>query len=213
MRVKIKDVSKSIKGNLVLDSISIDMEAGKIYGLQGKNGSGKTMLMRAICGFIHPTTGEVEINGEILGKQISFPPSIGVLIEHPAFLANYTAFDNLKLLATIQGIISDSDIKEALQKVGLDPNDKRKYKKFSLGMKQRLGIACAIMEHPQIVVLDEPFNALDVSGIELIRNLILALKKEGTLIILACHDLEELKNLSDEIFVMNDGKVVEIIKV
>lgn len=212
MKVEIKDVSKVINGNPVLDSVSIEMESGKIYGLQGKNGCGKTMLMRMICGLVRPTTGEIKIDDSILNKDISFPESLGVLIENPSFLPHYTAFENLKLLAGIRGKISEEQIKEVLSKVGLEPNDKRKYKKFSLGMKQRLGIACAIMEEPKFIILDEPFNALDSSGVTLIKNLILELKKNGAMILLACHDIEELKYLSDEIFVMQLGKVIEVVK-
>lgn len=209
MKMKISGLSKSIKGNKVLDNISMELESGKIYGLQGKNGSGKTMLMRVICGLVYPERGEINIDGKILGKDISFPQSVGVLIENPSFLSNYTAFENLKLLAAIKGKIKDDEIKKAIIDVGLDPQERKKYKKFSLGMKQRLGIACAIMEHPDLLILDEPFNALDQTGIELIRNLILKLKQEGALIILACHDREELENLSDEIFVMTEGRIAE----
>lgn len=208
MKIKICDLSKNIKGNMVLENVSMELESGHIYGLQGKNGSGKTMLMRAICGLIYPSSGVIDIDGKILGKDISFPPSIGVLIENPSFLGNYTAFENLRLLAAVKGEIGDTEIKEAITDVGLNPQDHRKYKKFSLGMKQRLGIACAIMEHPDIIVLDEPFNALDDAGVELIRNLIINLKNEGALVILACHDRNELENLSDEIFVMAEGRMV-----
>lgn len=208
MKIKICDLSKNIKGNMVLENVSMELESGHVYGLQGKNGSGKTMLMRAICGLIYPSSGAINIDGKILGKDISFPPSIGVLIENPSFLGNYTAFENLRLLAAVKGEIGDTEIKQAITDVGLDPQDHRKYKKFSLGMKQRLGIACAVMEHPDIIVLDEPFNALDDAGVELIRNLILNLKNEGALIILACHDRNELENLSDEIFVMAEGRMV-----
>lgn len=209
MKVKISGLSKSIKGNKVLDNISMELQSGHIYGLQGKNGSGKTMLMRVICGLVYPENGEINIDGKILGKDISFPQSVGVLIENPSFLSNYTAFENLKLLAAIKGKIKDDEIKKAIMDVGLDPQDSKKYKKFSLGMKQRLGIACAIMEHPDLIILDEPFNALDQSGIELIRNLIVKLKHEGALVILACHDRDELENLSDEIFVMAEGRMIE----
>lgn len=208
MKIKICDLSKNIKGNMVLENVSMELESGHAYGLQGRNGSGKTMLMRAICGLIYPSSGVIDIDGKILGKDISFPPSIGVLIENPSFLGNYTAFENLRLLAAVKGEIGDAEIKKAIMDVGLDPQDHRKYKKFSLGMKQRLGIACAVMEHPDIIVLDEPFNALDDAGVELIRNLILNLKNEGALIILACHDRNELENLSDEIFVMTEGRMV-----
>ena len=209
MKIKISDLSKSIKGNKVLDNISMELESGNIYGLQGKNGSGKTMLMRAICGLIFPNSGKINIDGKILGKDISFPESVGVLIENPSFLSNFTAFENLKLLAAIKGKINDDEIKQSLIEVGLNPEDNKKYKKFSLGMKQRLGIACAIMEHPDLVILDEPFNALDQMGVELIKDTILKLKYEGALVILACHDREELEMLSDEIFVLTEGRVVE----
>ena len=135
------------------------------------NGSGKTMLMRAISGLILPTSGKVYINDKELGRHISFPPSIGILIENPSFISNYTGFKNLKILASIQNRISDDEIRDAIRKVGLDPDDKRTFKKYSLGMKQRLGIAAAIMERPDIVILDEPINALDEAGAGLIKGL------------------------------------------
>ena len=131
MKIKISGLSKSIKGNKVLDNISMELESGNIYGLQGKNGSGKTMLMRAICGLIFPNSGKINIDGKILGKDISFPESVGVLIENPSFLSNFTAFENLKLLAAIKGKINDDEIKQSLIEVGLNPEDNKKYKKFS----------------------------------------------------------------------------------
>lgn len=209
MKVIVRDLSKTIRGSKVLEHISIEMEGGCIYGLQGKNGSGKTMLMRAICGLIYPDSGEVEIDGKILGRDLSFPESVGALIENPAFLSNYTAYENLSLLASIQRKITKEEIRQSIRSVGLDPDDKRKYRKFSLGMKQRLGIACAIMEHPQMVILDEPFNALDSGGAALIRERILQLKERGALVVLACHDREELEFLSDKIWMMRDGRILE----
>ena len=143
MYIEMKSLSKTIKGAKVLDGISLKLEGGRVYGLKGKNGSGKTMLMRAMCGLIKPSSGSVLIDGRELGKEISFPPSIGVLIENPAFLTKYTGFKNLKILAGIQNKIDDEKIRQTLQAVGLDPDDKRTYRKYSLGMKQRLGIACA----------------------------------------------------------------------
>ena len=142
MIIKLTNVSKTIKGARVLDNVNLELTNGKVYGLKGKNGSGKTMLMRAICGLIR-TEGTIEINGKILGKDMSFPESIGVLIENPAFINNYTGFKNLKVLASIQNRIGDEDIKKALRQVQLDPDDKRTYRKYSLGMKQKLGIAAA----------------------------------------------------------------------
>lgn len=198
MYIKIENVNKSIKKAVILKDINLSFEGGKVYGLKGKNGSGKTMLMRAICGLITPDSGTIDINGKILGKDISFPESIGVLIENPAFISNYTGFKNLKVLSSIQGKIGDEDIRKALEEIGLDPDDKRTFKKYSLGMKQKLGIAAAIMEKPDIVILDEPINALDEASVENVRSILAKQKERGAIIIIACHDKSELEELSDE---------------
>lgn len=208
MKIKITHLSKKIKKAVILDDVNMELESGRIYGLKGKNGSGKTMLMRAICGLITPTNGTVEIDGKILGKDISFPESIGVLIENPSFISNYTGMKNLQVLASIQKRIGDEEIRNTLELVGLDPDDKRTFKKYSLGMKQRLGIAEAIMERPDIVILDEPINALDENGAAMIREILHNLRNEGKLIILACHDTEELNFLADEIYEIAEGKIV-----
>lgn len=205
--VRLEDYCKSFKSAEVLKNINPTLESGKVIGLKGKNGSGKTMLMRAISGLILPTSGKVYINDKELGRQISFPPSIGILIENPSFISNYTGFKNLKILASIQNRISDDEIRDAIRKVGLAPDDKRTFKKYSLGMKQRLGIAAAIMERPDIVILDEPINALDEAGAGLIKGLLDELKANGSLIIIACHDTEELNYLSDEIYEIYDGEI------
>lgn len=205
--VRLEDYCKSFKSAEVLKNINLTLESGKVIGLKGKNGSGKTMLMRAISGLILPTSGKVYINDKELGRQISFPQSIGILIENPSFISNYTGFKNLKILASIQNRISDDEIRDAIRKVGLDPDDKRTFKKYSLGMKQRLGIAAAIMERPDIVILDEPINALDEAGAGLIKGLLDELKANGSLIIIACHDTEELNYLSDEIYEIYDGEI------
>lgn len=205
--VRLEDYCKSFKSAEVLKNINLTLESGKVIGLKGKNGSGKTMLMRAISGLILPTSGKVYINDKELGRRISFPPSIGILIENPSFISNYTGFKNLKILASIQNRISDDEIRDAIRKVGLDPDDKRTFKKYSLGMKQRLGIAAAIMERPDIVILDEPINALDEAGAGLIKGLLDELKANGSLIIIACHDTEELNYLSDEIYEIYDGEI------
>lgn len=205
--VRLEDYCKSFKSAEVLKNINLTLESGKVIGLKGKNGSGKTMLMRAISGLILPTSGKVYINDKELGGHISFPPSIGILIENPSFISNYTGFKNLKILASIQNRISDDEIRDAIRKVGLDPDDKRTFKKYSLGMKQRLGIAAAIMERPDIVILDEPINALDEAGAGLIKGLLDELKANGSLIIIACHDTEELNYLSDEIYEIYDGEI------
>lgn len=205
--VRLEDYCKSFKSAEVLKNINLTLESGKVIGLKGKNGSGKTMLMRAISGLILPTSGKVYINDKELGRHISFPPSIGILIENPSFISNYTGFKNLKILASIQNRISDDEIRDAIRKVGLDLDDKRTFKKYSLGMKQRLGIAAAIMERPDIVILDEPINALDEAGAGLIKGLLDELKANGSLIIIACHDTEELNYLSDEIYEIYDGEI------
>ena len=206
MRVVLRNVCKDIKGARVLDNVNLELESGMVYGFKGKNGSGKTMLMRAISGLIK-VKGEIEIDGKILGKDFTFPPSIGILIENPSFISNYTGFENLKTLASIRERIDDERIRETLSEVGLEPYDKRTFRKYSLGMKQRLGIAAAIMEDPDIIILDEPINALDDSGTEQVRQILMKHKQKGALIIIACHDADELEFLSDEIIEIAEGKI------
>ncbi len=210
MVLEIKDYTKVIKHNTILDNVNLSLVGGNIYGLRGVNGSGKTMLIRAICGLIYPSAGEVSINGEILGKDISFPRSIGVLIEAPAFLPNCTGYKNLKLLADIKGKATDDRIGEVLELVGLNKDDKRTYRKFSLGMKQKLGIAAAIMEEPDIVILDEPFNALDAETAEKVKELIIKEKQRGALVILACHDAAALVDLSDTVITIENGRIKNV---
>lgn len=207
MYMELTDISKSIGKTTILHDINLRIEGGKVYGLRGKNGCGKTMLMRVMSGLIKPTTGTVIINDKELWKDMTFPDSIGVLIENPSFIDGYTGYKNLKMLADIKGVIGEKEVKEALLKVGLDSEDKRKYRKYSLGMKQKLGIACAFMEHPDIVIMDEPINAIDEKGVELVRNIMNELRKEGKIIIIACHDAEEMDLLADEIFVMEEGTI------
>ncbi len=207
MKIEIKNYTKKIKDVVILSDISLVLESGVSYGLKGKNGSGKTMLMRAICGLIRPTSGEVIIDGEVLGKDISFPRSVGVLIENPAFIPNYTGYKNLELLASIQQKIGKEQICKVMKAVGLDPEDKRKYRKYSLGMKQKLGIASAFMENPDIIILDEPINAIDEAGIEMVKELVYEAKERGAIIIIACHDKEELEFLSDEIIHITEGRI------
>ena len=208
MYIKITDVNKTIKKAPILRDINLEFTGGKVYGLRGKNGSGKTMLMRAICGLITPDSGIIDIDGKILGKDISFPESIGVLIENPAFIGNYTGFKNLTVLASIQNRIGDEQIRKALEDIGLDPDDKRTYRKYSLGMKQKLGIAAAVMENPDIIILDEPINALDDVSVEKVHDILEEQKKRGAVIIIACHDKEELDQLSDEIIEISDGRII-----
>ncbi|WP_455506456.1 ABC transporter ATP-binding protein, partial [Gemmiger formicilis] len=165
MKVELKNVSKRLNDVTVLEDISLTLESGTIYGLKGKNGCGKTMLMRMMAGLIYPTSGTVSIDGEILHKDIATPRSIGVLIENPAFLPGYTGQQNLELLAGLTGKADRTQIAKTMSRVGLAPNDKRTYRKYSLGMKQRLGIACALMECPDLILLDEPINAIDEKGV------------------------------------------------
>lgn len=206
--IEIKNLTKKIKNNIVLDNINIKLYKGKVYGFRGINGSGKTMLFRAICGLIKPTSGEIIINGKVLHKDISFPESVGVLIENPGFLPNYSGVENLKILSEIKGIIGDKEIEEVLDLVGLDYNDNRKYKQYSLGMKQKLGIAQALMESPELILLDEPTNALDEKSIENILNIIDAERLKGKVILIASHDKENLDKISDYVFKINNGKIV-----
>ena len=207
--IVVNEVSKSIYGVPIINSVSMTLVSGNVYGFQGINGSGKTMLMRLICGLIYPTKGEIVIDGKRLGKEITFPQSVGLLLENPAFLDSYTGFENLEMLASIKNIITREEIHEAINYVGLDPLDKRKYKKYSLGMKQRLGIAAAIMEKPDILILDEPTNSLDSSGVSLVKTIIAKERERGAIIILACHDLPVLQDVSDEIFLLEQGKITE----
>lgn len=207
--IKIENLVKTIKGNKVIDNITLTLASPKIVGFKGINGSGKTMLMRLICGLIKPTEGKITINGKVLHKDISFPESVGILIENPAFLDGYSGFENLKMLASIKNIVKDYQIKDIIRAVGLNPDDKKHYKKYSLGMKQRLGIACALMESPDIIVLDEPTNALDSDGITMVKELIVQKREEGALVIISCHDIDILKELSEEIYVLEQGKLTD----
>lgn len=208
MNIKISHVSKTIKNNPVIKDISMELQSGAVYGFKGINGSGKTMLMRLISGLIRPSQGEIYMNGKILGKDISFPNSIGVFLENPAFLDAYSGFNNLKLLASIKSVASDDDIRNTLLRVGLDPDSNKKYKKYSLGMKQRLGIAAAIMEKPEIVILDEPTNSLDEDGVDLVKHIVRNEKERGALVVVSCHDEEILKGMSDEVFLLEQGRLI-----
>lgn len=207
MNISIEHVTKKIKNATVLKDICLEMKGGTVYGLQGKNGSGKTMLMRAISGLIRPTSGRIVINGEQLHKNISIPRSIGLLLENPSLLPEYDASQNLKLLAKMQGGVAEEEIRQLIRDVGLEDAGHKKVEKYSLGMKQRLGIAAAILGSPDIILLDEPINAIDGEGVEEIRSLILSLKNEKRIIIVACHDKEEMNLLADEIVHLRDGRI------
>lgn len=207
MKLIVDHVSKTIKGIDILTDISMVLTSGHIVGFRGVNGSGKTMLMRLISGLIRPTNGTVSIDGKVLSKDISFPPSIGTLIENPAFLDDYSGFENLRILASIHNRITSENIKATISAVGLDPESHKAYRKYSLGMKQRLGIAAAVMEHPELILLDEPTNALDVDGVAMVKEIIQKEKDRGALIILCCHDSEVLNALADEVYHIQEGKL------
>lgn len=207
MRMEVRGLSKVIKGATVLDGIDLSLEGGRVYGLRGKNGSGKTMLMRAMAGLIRPTAGEIVIDGRALAPG-EFPRSVGIMIEASAFIGKYTGFRNLAYLAGIKGEIDDQAIAQVLEDVGLDPCDKRSFRKYSLGMKQRLGIACAVMERPDLLLLDEPINALDPAGVTMVQRLVARQRARGALVVVACHDVEELDGLADEIYSMAEGRIV-----
>ena len=210
--IQIENVTKKFGEAVVLDEINMELQPGNIYGLVGRNGSGKTMLMKCICGFVLPTSGTIHVNGKIVGKEIDIPDDIGIIIENPGFLPNYSGFKNLQLLAMIRNKIGKAQIKEAIRRVGLDPESKKHVGKYSLGMRQRLGLAQALMEDPSILLLDEPMNGLDNEGAEEIRKLILDLKQNGKLIIIASHTREDINLLCDKVFYMDHGKIIQIEK-
>lgn len=209
MYLEVKNVTKEIGSDIVLKNINISMERGHIYGIEGKNGCGKSMLMRVISGFVFPTEGSVMINGKFIGKDISFPESAGIIIENPGFLGSYSGFENLKILASIKNKITDEDIINALQRVNLEDAKNKKFRKYSLGMKQKLGIAAAIMEKPELLIFDEPTNALDEKSEELFWNIVKEEKQRGALIIISCHDSDALTEISDHTFKMDKGQIVE----
>lgn len=209
INIEIKNVTKTIHRQTVIREVSVSLESGKIYGFQGINGSGKTMLMRLISGLIRPTDGSIEISGKVLGRDITFPESIGLFLEKPAFLGSYSGFQNLKMLASIQNKIDDIRIRDTLSAVGLDPDDGKKYRKYSLGMKQRLGIAAAIAEEPDLIILDEPTNALDTDGIERLNNILASQRERGALVIISCHDRSILQKMSDEILLLESGRIAK----
>ena len=212
MKVVLDNVTKKIGPSIIIDQINLELCNENVYGFQGINGCGKTMLMRLIAGLIYPTEGKVLVDGKVLRGENSFPDSMGLLIENPAFLGGYSGLQNLNLLAEINNRITFQDVKETLSRVGLDPEDKKKYKKYSLGMKQRLGIACAIMERPEIIILDEPFISLDEAGVDMLKGIIKEERERGALIILACHDYDILADLADEIFRITAGRITKHLK-
>lgn len=208
--IKVTNVSKKIKGQLVLKDIFLNINSHTIVGLVGENGSGKTMLLRALAGLIEVDEGSIQINESIIGKKIDFPPKTGIIIENVGLWEYMTGFKALKLLASINNLITEDDIKETMIRVGLDPNDKRHISKYSLGMKKRLMIAQAIMEKPDLLLLDEPTSALDDDGIKLFYNIVKEEQERGATIVLASHLKDDIDLLCDTIYRLDHGKVEKL---
>ena len=205
--IKIENYTQKIKKDIILNDINLHLKENKIYGFVGRNGSGKSILFKGICGLLNISNGKIIIKGKEIGKDIDFYDNLGAVLDGAGFLPNLSSFDNLKLLASIRNKISDSDIKSALNKVGLDPNDKKKYKKYSLGMKQKLALAQAIMENPELLILDEPFNGLDSYSVKDIREMLIDYKKEGKTILISSHIKEDIDILCDEVYELDRGNI------
>ena len=208
--ISVKNVDLKIGKTQILKDINVDFEEGKIHGLIGRNGSGKTMLMKCICGFIKVTCGEITVDGKRVGKDVDFPKDMGIIIETPGFIPYYSGYKNLKLLAGLNNKIGREQVREAMKKVGLDPNLKRHVKKYSLGMRQRLGLAQAIMENPKILVLDEPFNGLDKDGVKEMREYLLSYKEHGKTILICSHSAEDISVLCETVHEMDKGRLERI---
>lgn len=208
--VDVKNVSLTIGKNEILKSVNVSFEKGEIHGLIGRNGSGKTMLMKCICGFIKPTQGAVTVNGRRVGTDCDFPDSVGIIIETPGFIPYYSGYKNLKLLADLNKKIGKEQVKDAMRHVGLDPELKRHVRKYSLGMRQRLGLAQAIMENPDMLILDEPMNGLDKEGVADMRKYLLDLKEQGKTIIIASHSAEDISVLCDTVCEMDKGVLTKL---
>lgn len=207
--ITVKDLTLTLNDTVVLDHVSAEFEKGTITGLVGRNGSGKTVLMKCICGFFKPDEGTVSVGDKIVGKDMDFPEDLGIIIESPGFLGHFSGYENLKLLAMIRRKIGKKEICEAMELVGLDPRSKKRVAKYSLGMKQKLGIAQAIMEDPSLIILDEPMNSLDSASVEEVRKLILHWKSQGKTIILSSHNKDDIAMLCDKTYFMKNGKVAD----
>ena len=206
--IQVNDIVLRFKKDILLDHVSYQCEQGKIHGIVGQNGSGKTLLMKCICGFIRPNEGRIYVRDKEIGKDIDFTPDTGIIIETPGFIPYYSGYRNLKVLAAINNRISRKDIENAMYQVGLDPTMKKRVATYSLGMRQRLGIAQAIMEDPSLIILDEPFNGLDKHGVEEMREYFLSLKKKGKTILLTSHNTEDIEYLCDTVVEMDHGKFI-----
>ncbi|MCQ2534136.1 MAG: ATP-binding cassette domain-containing protein [Clostridia bacterium] len=208
-KIIIDKAGKIIKDSVIFKDISISCEEGKIYGLVGRNGAGKTMLMKSICGLTSLTSGSIIIDNKRIGIDVEIPESIGVIIEVPGFIPYFSGFENLRYLANLTKKADSNRIREVLKIVNLDPDSKKHVSKYSLGMRQRLGIAQAIMDNPDILLLDEPMNGLDNDGVEEVKKLLKSFKQQGKTIILASHHMEDIDELCDEVFKMDKGEIVK----
>jgi ABC-2 type transport system ATP-binding protein len=209
MELTANNISRTIKDRLILNKVSLNLRSNNVYGFTGRNGSGKTMLFRALSGLMRIDSGTVTLDGKVLHKDFDILPGLGITIENSGLYSEYTGYKNLKLLAGINKKITDEEIKQALDDVGLDHSDKRTVKKYSMGMKQRLAVAQAIMERPDVLMLDEPTNGLDESGVKLIRDIILRERERGAIILLASHNKEDISELADTLFKVDNGCVTE----
>lgn len=203
--IKVSNLNLVLNKEPILKDVSVSFEQGKIHGIIGKNGSGKTMLFKCICGFIVPTSGEITVQGKRIGKDCDFPEDVGIIIEHPGFIPYYSGYKNLKILASLRGRIGKKEIIESIRRVGLDPDNQKTVRKYSMGMRQRLGLAQAIMENPSLLVLDEPMNGLDKAGIRDMRDLLKAFREAGKTILISSHNHEDIDVLCDTVCEMDLG--------
>lgn len=208
--IKLTNVTKSYGREKVLDNVCAFFRPGQIHGIIGRNGSGKTVLLKCIAGLTTPDRGTIRVGRKVIGRDIETPPRLGAIIEVPGFLPNYSGFLNLKLLADIRGRIEDDEICDAMERVGLDPDSRKHVSKYSLGMRQRLGIAQALMERPRLLILDEPMNGLDNEGVEDMRKLFLHLRTQGVTMILASHNPLDIHELCDHVYAMDAGRLTSI---
>lgn len=206
----VENVTKAFGGQEVLKTVCVKFEMGKIYGIVGRNGSGKTVLLKCICGLLYPSTGTVTVGGKVVGKDVDYPENVGFIIETSGFLPRYSGLKNLKYLASVRGKVKEDEIRKYMELVGLNPDDKKHVGNYSLGMRQRLGIAQALMENPDILILDEPMNALDNNGVEEMRTILLKMKEQGKLIIIASHVRDDIDILCDEVYGIDAGIMKKI---
>ncbi|MDD5369616.1 MAG: ATP-binding cassette domain-containing protein [Anaerolineaceae bacterium] len=208
--INVTHVSKKINGRLLLDEINLFIPEGKIYGIIGPNGAGKSILLRVICGLVLPTIGEVTVFNKKIGRDVEFPPSLGALIDSPGLLPNFSGYQNLLLLSKIRNSISKERIRDTINLVGLDPYDRRPTKTYSTGMRQRLGIALAIMENPRLLILDEPITGLDTKGVDDIHEILRKHNQQGVTILITSHSREEIDIMCDASFFMNSGRLTQL---